>query len=172
MELLIPGLILVALMVYASTRIKKIAASAFEPETIETDDFVIKKSEGFLNVIGGDPQYAFEAYSKDFGTEAAEKFRQATVKLRTYDGKTTDEAIADLQNGGTEIVSDIGEVIGDQKYRVIEARRIEKDVEFRIFYKITENNGRLYELEIMTLSETTEAFMSNIEAMLNSVEIK
>ena len=32
MELLIPGLILVALMVYASTKIKKAAAAAFEPE--------------------------------------------------------------------------------------------------------------------------------------------
>ena len=54
-------------MVWASTRIKKTAAAAFEAETVETDDFVIKKSDGFLNVINGDPKYAFEAYSKEIG---------------------------------------------------------------------------------------------------------
>jgi hypothetical protein len=35
MEILIPGLILVALMVYVSTRIKRAAARAFEPENVD-----------------------------------------------------------------------------------------------------------------------------------------
>ena len=172
MELLIPGLILVALMVYASTRIKKTAAAAFEPETIETDDFIIQKPEGFLNVIGGDPQYAFEAYSKDFGGAPSEDVRQATAKLRIYDGMTVDEAVAKLQGAENEIVSDIAEVIGEQKYRVIEYISIEKNVKFRILFKIAENKGQVYELKIAALNNANEEFMRKIEPMLDSFEIR
>src|SRR5687767_8261126 len=53
MELLIPGLILVALMVYASTRIKRTAAAAFDRETVDTEDFIIQKPEGFLHNLHG-----------------------------------------------------------------------------------------------------------------------
>ena len=172
MELLIPGLILVALMVYASTSIKKTAAAAFEPETIETDDFIIQKPDGFLNVIGGDPQFAFEAYSKDFGDAGAEDFRQGTAKLKIYNGMSLDEAMANLSKSSDEIVSDISEIIGENRYRVVETKRMEKSIELRGFYKIAEMDGKVYELEITTLKETTEAFMRNIEAMLNSFEIK
>jgi len=172
MELLIPGLILVALMVYASTRIKKIAASAFDEETIETEGFVIHKPDGFLNVIGGDPQYAFEAYSKEFGTERAADLRLATAKLKIYSDKMADDVVARSSDSGDKIINDIGEVIGEQKYRLIEVQRTEKDLEFRILYKLAQRDGKVYELEIKTLPETTEAVMSNIESMLNSFEIK
>ena len=67
MELLIPGLILVALMVWASTRIKKNAAAAFDAEVIETESFSIRKPEGFLHVLNDDSGLAFRSYSKDFG---------------------------------------------------------------------------------------------------------
>src|SRR5580765_1394277 len=100
MDLLIPGLILVALMVYASTRIKKTAAAAFEAETIETDDFVIQKPDGFLNVINGDPQFAFEAYSKEFGGPGAENFRQGTAHLKIYEGVSADQAVANSSASG------------------------------------------------------------------------
>ena len=82
MELLIPGLILVAFMVYASTRIKRVAAEAFEPETVETDDFTLDKPEGFLNVINRDPSLAFYAYSKDMGVGEAAEFRAGRAEIR------------------------------------------------------------------------------------------
>lgn len=166
MELLIPGLILVALMAYASTRIKRQAALAFEAETVETDEFIIKKPDGFLNVIGGDPAYAFEAYSKEYGGAGAEAFRQATAKL------TIDEADVDAPEADDEIVTERAEVIGDDRYRIIETRRAEKGVEFCVFSKIAERNGKVYHLEITALSETTDEFMRNIEAMLDSFELK
>lgn len=172
MELLIPGLILVALMVYASTRIKKTAARAFEPETIETDDFVIQKPEGMLNVIGGDPQYAFEAYSRDFGGTAAENTRRATAKLTVRYGVSMDEAAAEVRAAGSEVVSDINEVVGERRYRIIESTRIEKGVALHDAYKMAERNAKLYQLEVTTIAETTTEFMRNIEAMIVSFEIK
>ncbi len=64
MELLIPGLILVALMKgCASTRIKKIPAEALNPRPSKLRCH--PKPEGFLHNLNGDPEkYIFEAYSK------------------------------------------------------------------------------------------------------------
>ena len=86
MELLIPGLILVGLMVYASTRIKRSAARAFEAETVETAEFTLYKPDGFLSVLNGDPAYIFEAYSKDFGTGDDNNVRAARARIRLLDG--------------------------------------------------------------------------------------
>jgi hypothetical protein len=161
------GLILVALMVYTSTRIKRSAAAAFEAETIETDEFVIQKPEGFLNVIGGDPRYLFEAYSKDFGGYK-QNLRLATAKLIAAAG-TVDEMVKDLDG---EVVSDIGEVIGDRHYRVIEAKRTVDDIEHRVFYKLALNNGQVYRFEVDALAEADAKFLAKAEGMLTSFELK
>src|SRR3954471_8994910 len=112
MELLIPGLILVGLMVYASTRIKRNAAQAFEQETIETADYILTKPAGMLQVINGDPTLAFEAYSKEIGTVGRKDFRIVTATIRILD--------AQLQNMG-EKLAEFNEVIGDQHYTVTES---------------------------------------------------
>lgn len=168
MEILIPGLILVALMVYASTRIKKTAAKAFDAETIETDEFVIQKPDGFLSVIGGDPQYAFESYSKELGGAGAEDFRKGTAKLRIFDNgnRTT------LPNADETLVSDVNKVIGDTRYRIIETLRNDKGVDLRVSYKTAAKNGKVYALEIVVLAETTAEFTRNIETMLDSFQVK
>lgn len=172
MELLIPGLILVALMVYASTRIKKTAAAAFEAETVETDDFIIQKPEGLLTVLNGDERYAFESYSKEFGGEGAENFRKATAYLRIIDSASIEQAVADLRDPDDEPVSDISEVIGDNRYRVIEIKRVVSGIEFRVFYKLAAKAGKVYEFQVTVISETTDEFMRNIETMLNGFEVK
>ena len=51
MEILVPGLILVALMVWLSTRIKRNAAAAFDAERVETEDLIVEKPGGFLHVL-------------------------------------------------------------------------------------------------------------------------
>jgi len=170
--ILIPGLILVALMIYASTRIKKTAAAAFEPETIETDEFIIQKPDGFLNKINRDEQFEFEAYSKEFGGAGAENFRQGTAHLKVYDGASIDQAVANLSDSVGEFTGDISEVVNEIRYRVIEAGRAEKGVEFRTFYKIAERNAKVYEFEIAALAETSPEFMRKIETMLAGFEVK
>ena len=172
MELLILGLILVAVMVYASTRIKKTAAAAFEAETIETDDFIIQKPDGFLNKLNGDPQFAFEAYSKEFGGPGAENIRQGTAHLKIYEGISVDQAVVNLSDSGGEFTGDISEVVNEKRYRVIEAKRTEKGVELRIFYKSAERNAKTYEFEITALAETSGEFMRKIETMFAGFEVK
>src|ERR1044072_6257842 len=84
MEILIIGIVVVALMAYVSTKIKKSAARAFEPETIETDEFIIVKPEGFINPINDESAFAFEAYSKEFGTGDAKNLRQAEMFVSVF----------------------------------------------------------------------------------------
>ena len=80
MEILIPGLILVALMAWASTKIKKRAADAFEAETIETDDYSLTKPKGFLHLISSH-SHDFEAYSREFSAEEDSQARRATIEI-------------------------------------------------------------------------------------------
>ena len=171
MELLIPGLILVALMVYASTRIKRSAARAFEAETVETDDITLDKPEGFLNVLNLDPALALDIYSKEMGIGDAAEFRAARAELRIYEQRTLDYA-ANAIRESTKVMSEISEIIGERKYGILEAERNEKGTDFREFYKIVEQDGRVFEFKIVLLDETNDEFKRKIETMFNSFMLK
>ncbi|HRI03251.1 MAG TPA: hypothetical protein PLL77_05875 [Pyrinomonadaceae bacterium] len=171
LAILIPGLIIVALMVWASTRIKRIAAAAFEPETIETDDFVIQKPEGFLHNLNGDSQYTFEAYSKELGAVATD-IRQGRVRLTITDNAKVDQIIGGLSDDGDEIIDDVTEIVGPTRYRLIEAKREENGHDLSVNYKIAEMNSRVFKLETIRLSETSDEFARKIEAFANSFELK
>ena len=165
MEILIPGLILVALMIYASTKIKRTAAQAYELETIETEDFVIQKPAGLLAVIGGDPKFAFEAYSKEFGSGSASDVRKVTANITVFN-------MGSQPSERDEIIGDVSNKIGGQSYRVTEAKRSVNNVAFKVFRKSGVKNGRVVRLEIISLTETTEESIRDIESMLQSFELK
>src|SRR4051812_17512027 len=76
MEILIIGILVVALMAYASTKIKKSAQVAYELEVFENEAFTITKPEGFIIPYNEKSPHLFEAYSKDFGDDEARKFNQ------------------------------------------------------------------------------------------------
>lgn len=156
MELLIPGLILVALMVYASTRIKRSAAAAFESETIETDEFIIKKPDGFLSVLGGDPKYAYEAYSRDFGTGDDANTRLAHVYL--FEGSP--EIAADRAEDGLppeQSSRNTKETIEGVEYQVYSAADLDGTEGRLRWFKTAEKNGRIWTLEIRTFDSANQA---------------
>ena len=171
MELLIPGLLLVALMVYASTRIKRTAAEAFEPETIATDSFVLEKPEEFLNVINHDPTLELQAYSREFGVENTADVRQACVEIRRFEDSSIEEAIGFIKDSAT-IKSDISEVLGEQKYRLIEAERIEKGIGYREIYKVAKSGAAVFELKIIALEDINDEVSRRIETLLASFIVK
>lgn len=165
MELLIPGLILVALMVYASTRIKKSAEAAFEPETITGDGFTLEKPEGFLSVVGGNNSLEFEAYSREFGGTGSEDIRQAVVEVRRSNGTEND-----IETGG-ETISEEHQVIDGRKYTITERTRSEKGTVLREIKKSAEVNGLGLELKIVKLDETNEDMARKIDMMLSSFRV-
>lgn len=155
MEILILGVLLVALMAYVSTRIKKSAAQAYEKEVIETADFSLVKPEGFLHPLNNDSEYAFEAYSKEFGEEgAAAKIRRSRARVKIYDRLPAGDGAA--------------ATIGDS---VSEIEEIENGVPVRIFRKILKNGGT-FELEVSVLREYEDHFSDKIKEMLDSFRLK
>jgi len=171
MEILIVGLIIVALMVYASTRIKRTAAAAFDAETIETGEFTIAKPDGFLHNLNGDPKFAFEAYSKELGI-AATDVRAGRVTLAVRPGASAEDLVREITASDGEIVDDISEVVGAHHYRVVETRRTEKTVECIVTYKLAERDGKAYRLEAIRLAETSEEFAGTMDAFVASFELK
>lgn len=160
MELLIPGLILVALMVYASTRIKKTAAAAFEPESVSGAGFTLEKPEGFLSVIGGDSSLEFEAYSREFGTTAGVDARQALVEVRRLTDPEGESA------GSTE-----HQIVDGVKYTITESTRLDKGVTLRDIRKTARSGDGYLQLKVTRMDETNEDVARKIDMLIASFRV-
>lgn len=172
MEILIAGLILVALMVYASTKIKKSAARAYEPEVIETDDFFILKPEGFINPLNGDNEFAFLAYSKEFGTGGTEDIREASARISVYVDDNFDDICDRAKESVTEIISAKSYQSGGSRHYIIAAESEENGKPIGVYFKIATNDPKVYTLHISVLSEHKENYLRRIEEMIDSFVVK
>jgi hypothetical protein len=167
MELLIPGLILVALMAYVSTRIKRSAARAFETETIEGDGFTIVKPDGFLHRMDENTEYAFEAYSKDFGRGLAENVRAAnSVVIAGRSG--LDEAVAIERSRLSDVEESEAFELGEAHCVLLQGELLRDGHPFQVFTKILQREDRTFTLRIEVLKELTDDFTRRIDEMILS----
>lgn len=167
MELLIPGLILVALMAYVSTRIKKSAARAFEAEQIAGDGFSLEKPDGFLVRAGGDDGLLFDAYSKEFGTGGAENVRAATATVTASIERLDKAAKAEA---GRLTEAQIGErfELGEAHGVIVTGERVADGHEFQVLAKILQPGSRTLALRIEVLKEKGGELAERVEKMLIS----
>lgn len=173
MEILIGGIILVALMVYASTRIKRTAAQAFDPELVETDDFSLLKPEGFLHLINGaDPAFAFQAYSKEFGRDDAENVRKATIDMRILADISFEEACDEAKVGGTSLIERKGLEVSGFRAWSIEAETEKDERELVVHSLIVDAPGKIFVLRSSVLKEHNNEFLRKIDEMEDSLETK
>ena len=167
MELLIPGLILVALMVWASTKIKKQAADAFEAEVIETESYRLQKPEGFLHVIG-DEAHELTAYSREFGRNDNSGSRQATIELDIFRNSNVGLVRDEVISSGTN-----GHVTGETATTCeIESDESANEISFRVFYKLAAAGDTVYRLRFAALSEHIDEYLRRIEETLDSFTLK
>lgn len=166
MELLIPGLILVALMVYASTRIKKRAAEAFEPETIETERYTLQKPDGFLHVIDS-PRYDFEAYSKEYSDD--DSSRRATIEveiLRDTDLQSGRESLRDA-SAKFDVTEETANACR------IETEEAANENGLKVFYKLVDSRaGAIYRMRFAVLAKHQDEYFRRIEETLDSFALK
>ncbi len=176
MEIFIVGVIVVALMVYVSTRIKKSAAQAYEPETIDAEDFTIKKPAGFINPINDDSTFAFEAYTKDFGTDEAKDFRQARARLRRISDSSFDAVCKNVKQSADKVLSKNFSESAAQGQRVfqLETDGVEADVPVFSAWKIVESRERrkIYELQISVLEEYKKNYVDEVAEIIESFVVK
>jgi hypothetical protein len=167
MELLIPGLILVALMAYVSTRIKRSAVRAFEPEAIHGDGFSITKPEGFLHLSEENTEYAFEAYSKEFGQGAADNVRAAHAIVIVGDADLGETAAIERSR-----LSNVDETeafeLGEAHCMILKGELLREGHKFQVSTKILRQAGRTFTLRIEVLEEPASDFARRIDEMILS----
>lgn len=172
MELLIPGLLLVALMVYLSTRIKKSAAAAFEREEVETPEFSLVKPEGFINPVNNPPEVVFSAYSKDFGTDAAENLRQAEIIVTRLDGAAFDLACEAARGALASVTSEDTKTVGGHRACEIRGSLDEQGVPTAVSYSILEGDGVIFELRAVVIEDHKETYAQRIDETLSTFILK
>lgn len=165
MELLIPGLILVALMVYASTRIKRSAAAAFDEEAIETDEYVIQKPEGFLHNLNAGSEYLFEAYSKEFSKEAP-TLRIGRATITRSSGLPIGDVIAGLRSEG--LIDQGSEVLDERRYWHLSTEG--SGVEVERHTKLCEAHDAVYMLEVAAAKDRPDGQW--IETFVDTFRVK
>lgn len=168
MELLIPGLILVALMVWASTRIKKNAAAAYLEETVETDRFSIRKPEGFLSPVDPPAGTIFTAYSREFGEEPAESIRRALVEVTEQPEMSLPDARLLIAENSDIVSEGEAELFGDTKAVRIQATRLEDGTEIKESYKLIDTGDSILQLRFSVISEHEDEYSRKIDEVLDS----
>ncbi|MDM7923895.1 MAG: hypothetical protein QUS14_16490 [Pyrinomonadaceae bacterium] len=168
MEILIPGLILVALMVWASTRIKKNAAAAYAEEAAETDTFSLTKPEGFISPVEPPDGTRYAAYSRDFGTDEADGIRLVSAEVRDHAGSSLSEVRDQIAETTDITAEDAGQKIGEKRTLTLTASRFENGVEIKERMKLIEAEGSVLELRIAAIADTEADFSDRIELMLDT----
>lgn len=172
MEILIVGSIIVALMVWASTRIKRDAAAAYNEEAIEADGFRLTKPEGFIHLLNDDSGLAFRANSKDFGLgDAAEKY-QATITVERHEGKGLDDVAAEIKESATEVLSEEKFIALERRNVRLELSAIEEKIELRRFVRLAESDGAIFELRADVLEEMSTEHAKAIENLISGFNVK
>ena len=172
MELLIPGLILVALMVWASTRIKKNAAAAFDAETVDTEQLVIRKPEGFLHVLNDESGLAFRSYSKEFGKVGTKDIRRGTIEIEWHPDTDLDALRRSISALAEHVTTVEAYLDAEEKAAWVNSTRIVDGGEFDISSKLVTRGNDVWEARGTILSEYRDGLAKTIEAALDSVRIK
>ena len=172
MELLIPGLILVAIMAWASTRIKRNAAAAFDEERIETDDFVLDKPEGFLHVVNDNSGLLFRAYSKDFGTVGRSDLRQANIEIERHRGAGIDEVLSEIEKASESFDIETSYIDAGEKAANARSVSVRGGAEYQTVHKLATRGNDVIEARGGVLSEHKDAHLRKIETMLASLKVK
>lgn len=172
MEILVPGLLLVAFMVWASTRIKKRASEAFDEETIETEMFSIKKPEGYLHVLNDSSGKAFRAYSRESATVGGKDMRQATIEIDVHRDYAIDDLVKTIEQKSDSIVEQNSYIDAGEKAVSLTALRTEGDAELQEQFKIVTRGQDVIEARTAILTDNLDDHSGKLEAMLDHLYIK
>ncbi len=176
MEILIIGGAIVALMVYVSTRIKRSAAAAYDREIIETEEFSIRKPEGFMHPLRENSEFAFEAFSEVYGDGELRNFWQSNAELLVHSDKKFKDVCAEAKKNADEILSEkiLTNAPADQRICLIEGEQTSDEVKKRIFWKIVESLSRkkVYEFRVFVLDNHLSDQSSKTEEILEGFTVK
>ena len=166
----------IAVLMFISSRIRRVASRAFEPETIENVEFKINKPEGYLNPINNGSEYPFEAYTRELGEKSAGRLRKSIVKMSVNDGlifkNSCESAKRNVDNVYSETI--LENVPKGQQICLIEGEKMEDEVNRFVFHKIveSENQNKTYDLEVSILEANEDEYIGKATELINSFTVK
>ncbi len=176
MEILIIGGVLVVIMVIVSTQIKKSAAQAFESEIIETEDFRLVKPAGFVHPLREVSDYAFEAYSKEFGEKNERNIWRAQVYITVSEGLNFNAVCKNVKKEDGEILSEkiLKDTADGEKVCLIEKEMSKDDTEFSEFRRIVESRKqqKTCDLKILVLKSFRADYIGRVDEFMSSFQLK
>ena len=172
MEILVPGLILVALMVWLSTRIKRNAAAAFDAERIETEELIVDKPEGFLHVLNDDSGLLFRAYSREFGNVGNRDVRRATIEVERHKRASLDEVLTASKSISETLSADPAYIEGGEKAVNARSTRIRDGGEFEIVHKFITHGPDVIEARGAVLTEHSDDHIGDIEGAIGTIRVR
>ena len=165
----------IAVLLFISSRIRRVANRAFEPETIENAEFKISKPAGFLHPLNNGSEFPFEAYSREFG-EKGGRLRKSLVKMNVYDGLNFKNACRTARKSADNVYSETtpDNVPKGQKICLIEGEKMEDEVNRLVFHKIVEskNQNKTYDLEVTILEANEDEYIGKASEFINSFTVK
>jgi hypothetical protein len=165
MEIWIIGGALVALMVFLSTRIKRLATEAYSEELVEREGFALIKPEGLIVLENPTADFVFEAESKGFGeNEATETIREASATVAFKSGDIAKSMESLLQIPGVTVVS---QSASDCSIRFKESA--EKAIVHVFKRQMALEGGRFLELTVRVLDESLDEFEETAKTMVRSL---
>lgn len=175
MEILIIGGIVVALMVLVSTRIKKSAAQAYGSEIIETGEFRLIKPAGFVHPLRDVSDYAFEAYSKEFGEKNQRDVWRAQAYMTVSEGLNLNAERKNSKGKDDKILSDkvLKDAVDGEKVCLIEKETLNDGSKYFEYRKIIESRKqqKTYNLKILVLVSFKDEFKSRIDELVGSFQL-
>ena len=176
MEIIILGVLLVIVMVIVSTKVKKNAAKAFKPETVEKEDFRVEKPAGFLYPLNSESEFPYEAYSKTFGERATRNIWRARTRLRVSEGLNIRKLINEIKSGSETAFSEkvMDDLPEGQIGSIVRTDFENDDVEYKILRKIVGNKStnKTYELKTTILRLFEDEYTDDICDMMRSFELR
>ncbi len=165
----------IALLLFVSTKIRNAANDAYEPETVERDDFKIFKPEGYLTPVEWTKTVPFEAYTRELGERSMGRLRKSLAKMTVSDGLNFDNLRKEIKANAPEFVSvnfDANAPDG-QKICVIETKKTDDEITTVFFDKIVESRKqkKTFDLQISILEPYRDEFEERINKMFDSFKV-
>lgn len=168
--------VFIAVLLFISSRIRRAASTAFEPETIENAEYKISKPAGFLHPLNNDSGLPFEAYSRELGEKGAGRLRKSLVKLSVNDGLKFKDARQKAKKDADNVYSETfpENIPQGQKICLIEGEKTEDEITRLVFHKIVEskNQNKTYDLEVTVLEANEDEYIGRASEFINSFTVK
>lgn len=173
MEIFIIGAVIVVLMAYVSTKIKKTSAAAYAPELLNAAEYSVVKPDGYI--VPWNEESAFKALSKEMGkSKGAEKLYRSSAELRIFDDLSFDEVCRGARKSVKNVVSEESAREDDMRFCFMHGKALKDDTDMEVYYKIVENQatGKVFELQVSVLSEAMEDYGAKASGILQSFNVK